>query len=135
MKEPISVLEARIVGAENQAKRMLHRLETVLVRCGYTRDGFYKVRLSKRRYNPAILWREGKLSVARGADHDPAVVREMTTQELIFVGQHLSGFLDALEEGSRWTLRELERACERTKELIDGIEADPQPAKEPEASQ
>lgn len=126
-RTPISITEEKIVRAEAEAKRMLKVLETTLVRCGYTRDGRYQERVRRGPWH-TVLWHQRQIKMSRGVDKDPVTVDEMTTRDLIWIAHHLSGFLDALEEGSRWTLHELEDALEKLREFVERIEADPQPA-------
>lgn len=131
MKEPISIVEAKIVASENEAKRMLRRLESAMVECGYVRDGYHRpdgLGGPSRRYQRAIFWNGEKISIARGANYDPGVVYNMTTDELIYVAHNLSGFFDALEEGSRWKLREVQAATAKIQEMIEQMKADPRPA-------
>lgn len=119
---------AKVSDARSNAKRQLHALERVLVENGYTRNRMYRPERKPRGvYNPGIFFIDGKIKIARGKDHELGTVENMTERELRFVAAHLPGFIDNLEGGARWTLRELEGVVTKAERYAEAVKDDPNP--------
>ncbi len=115
------MIEKKTTRGEAAAREMVHRLEEVMVRVGYTRDGRYAEQHTRRRTSN-LIWRDGKILV--GATE----VDDLDAWGLLWLADRLPYLLDALENNSRHLADRLLEAVETLQALIDRIEDDPQPA-------
>ena len=94
----ISLIEAKIRRKEVQARSMVKRLETALVRCGYTRNCQYRDIPGHVGTRAVILiWSNGQIRLPADRGKPLLTVDDLSGHQLLKLAQHLPYLVDEPE--------------------------------------
>jgi hypothetical protein len=104
-------------------RRELSRLELAMVENGYGgKSGQVWIRSSHAKTDTkmqCVSWVQDKLR-CRGKH-----IADLSSNELLFVMEHLPGLLDQIEGNQRWLVRQLETALETLHAFVEKVRAEP----------